>query len=86
MLSQSITAAVGQVFGTRLIEPSIFGCARPWRDSASSAAILRTSRSARGDQNLRSMRPSTNAVRPSSIASRAAGGSAKPASWVAAIT
>ena len=27
--SQSITAAVGQRFGVRLIEPSIFGCARP---------------------------------------------------------
>ena len=38
------------------------------------AAILRTSRSCRGDQNLRSMRPSANAARPPSIWSRAADG------------
>ncbi len=82
--SQSISAAVGQTLGVRLTEPSMRGCARPWRASASMAASLRTSRSGLGDQNLRSMRPSTKAVRPSSIASRAAAGSVKPASCVAA--
>ena len=88
MRSQSINAAVGHTFGVRLIEPSIFACARPWRDSASIAASLRTSRSMflanSGDQNLRSMRPSTNAVSPANIASRAGAGSSKPASWLAA--
>ena len=86
MLSQSITAAVGHTFGVSAIEPSILGCALPWRDRASIAASFRTSRSGRGDQPLRSIRPSTKLLNPASIASRAAAGSSKPASWVAAST
>ena len=84
MASQSITAAVGHCCGVRFRLASQRGWARPWRARASIAASLRTSRSGLGDQNWRWMRPCTKAVRPSSIASRAAGGSATPASWLAA--
>ncbi|MNT26405.1 hypothetical protein D3C72_1619760 [compost metagenome] len=66
--SQSTTACVGQSLGAMLMLVSMRGCALPCRASALMAAILRTSKSARGLQNLRSILPSTNL--PSAVAMR----------------
>ena len=81
---QSSSAEVGQVARFSAIEPSMRGVARPCRDSASSAASLRTSRSSRGALKRRITRPSTKAARPCSMRSRAASGQGWPASCAAA--
>ncbi len=80
MLSQSISACVGHSCGARRMLSNMAGRALPLRASAAMAASLRTSRSLRGLQCLRSMRPSTQAIRPDSMRACSAAGSCRRAS------
>ena len=75
--TQSMTVCVGHWLGVALMLSSMRGVALPDSASAEIAASLRISRSLRGLQKLRWMRPSTNAIRPSSMRARSAAGITK---------
>ena len=86
--SQSMTAAVGQRWGSMLKLSSMRASARPWRASAAKAASLRTVKPMPGvmfdgTQASRCSLPCTNRLRPLSMASLACSGNSKPASCVA---
>ena len=86
MLNQSITADVGQKFGSIAIEVSISGAAWPARESASIAASLRMDRSAAGNGEYPHNEPATNFFRPASIWARWVAGTSHPASCEMAST
>ena len=73
-LIQSITACVGHWLGAISTLCSRRALARPWRESASTAASLRRFRSWRGLQKPRSILPVTKFSSPRSMAARAVSG------------
>src|SRR5437867_13411681 len=84
MFIQSITADVGQRFGSIVMDVSIVGSAWPARASASITASLRMERSAVAQEEWPRIEPATNFLSADCILSRGSGGISQPASWARA--